>query len=87
VPETPARGTDPPPDVSCTAVAFAAVRHGAASTVRKGRPPQGANCVPLGGRFGKKKLKPGKYEATVVATDSAGQPSAPATARFRIVRR
>jgi hypothetical protein len=33
----------------------------------------GPNGVPFGGRFGKKALKPGRYEATVVATDAAGR--------------
>ena len=31
--------------------------------------------------------QPGKYEATVVATDAAGQQSAPVTVRFRIAGR
>jgi predicted phage tail protein len=39
------------------------------------------------GRFGKTRLKPGKYQATVVATDAAGQQSAPVTVRFRIAGR
>jgi len=47
----------------------------------------GANRVPFGGRFGKTRLKPGKYQATVVATDAAGQQSAPVTVRFRIAGR
>ena len=34
-----------------------------------------------------KGLKPGKYQATVVATDAAGQQSAPVTVRFRIAGR
>jgi hypothetical protein len=31
--------------------------------------------------------KPGKYQATVLATDAAGQQSAPVTVRFRIAGR
>ena len=124
MPETAARPADRPRGDSCTAVAFAAMRHGRAGAVPKGRrgvrssptrqlafPAQkrcerdgrcetercrgtlsvasseGANRVPFGGRFGEKKLKPGKYQATVMATDSASQQSAPVTVRFRIVRR
>jgi hypothetical protein len=47
----------------------------------------GANRVPLSGRFGNTRLKAGKYRAPVVATDAAGQQSAPVTVQFRIAGR
>ena len=48
---------------------------------------EGPNRVPFGGRSGKKALKPGEYQATMIATDGAGQRSAPATVGFRIAGR
>ena len=45
-----------------------------------------ARAVPFTGRIGKKKLPGGKYRATVVATDAAGNKSR-ATVEFKVVRR
>ncbi len=47
----------------------------------------GANRNPFSGRIGKKRLRPGRYRATLVATDAAGNASTPARAAFRVIRR
>lgn len=47
----------------------------------------GANSITFTGRVKRRKLAAGAYQATLVATDAAGNRSRPATARFRIVRR
>jgi DNA-binding beta-propeller fold protein YncE len=46
----------------------------------------GTNTVPFTGRIGRKALRPGRYDATMTATNAAGA-SSPRTASFRIVRR
>ncbi len=46
---------------------------------------KGANQVPFSGRIGSRALKPGKYTATTVATDSAGS-SKPQTLNFTIAK-
>jgi PKD repeat protein len=47
----------------------------------------GTNSVVFAGRISHtNKLKPGRYELTIIATDSAGQRSAPVSLRFTIVR-
>ncbi len=48
---------------------------------------QGANKVAFSGRIGSKGLKPGRYSATITATDPAKNSSAPKTISFTIVRR
>ncbi|MBS1888351.1 MAG: hypothetical protein JSU06_14305 [Actinobacteria bacterium] len=45
----------------------------------------GANAIPFAGKLGGKALSPGRYQATLVASDAAGS-SAAATANFAIVR-
>lgn len=45
----------------------------------------GANSVPLTGKLAGKLLKPRRYTLRAVATDSAGQSSAPALTRFRVL--
>ena len=47
----------------------------------------GANRVAFSGRIGSRALKPGAYQATLTATDSAKLTSKPQTIRFTIVRR
>jgi hypothetical protein len=47
----------------------------------------GSVSVPFSGRIGTKKLGVGSYRATLVASDLAGNVSAPARLKFRIVRR
>jgi hypothetical protein len=47
----------------------------------------GANKQRFSGRIGRRSLKPGKYRATLVATDAAGNRAAPRRLRFRVVRR
>ncbi len=45
----------------------------------------GKGSTPFSGRVKGKPLKPGKYQATIVATDSAGQASEPRQLSFQIV--
>jgi uncharacterized delta-60 repeat protein len=47
----------------------------------------GANSNPFSGRIGKKKLKPGRYRAALVASDTAGNSSATTRLPFKVVRR
>jgi hypothetical protein len=47
----------------------------------------GANTKGFSGRIGRKSLKPGRYRATLVATDAAGNHSRTKRLRFRVVRR
>ncbi len=47
---------------------------------------QGAASIPLTAKLGGKAPKPRRYTVTAIATDSAGQQSAPAVTRFRILR-
>ena len=47
----------------------------------------GDNAKKFSGRIGRRALKPGRYRATLVATDAAGNASAPKRLRFRVVRR
>ncbi|MDQ6728892.1 MAG: cell wall-binding repeat-containing protein, partial [Actinomycetota bacterium] len=46
----------------------------------------GANAVPFSGRIGKGALQPGRYEATLSATDSSGRDSNVVHLSFKIVR-
>jgi hypothetical protein len=48
--------------------------------------PAGANRIPFTGRIGRRALARGRYVATLVATDAAGNASRPRTVRFRVVR-
>jgi hypothetical protein len=47
---------------------------------------QGRNRVKFSGRIGRRALRPGRYRASVIATDAAGNASSPARISFRIVR-
>ena len=47
----------------------------------------GAVSVAFAGKVGKRKLPAGRYTATLVATDAAGNASKPATLSFTITRR
>jgi hypothetical protein len=46
----------------------------------------GANTKRFSGRIGTRALKPGRYRATLVATNSAGKHSAPKRLKFRVVK-
>ncbi len=48
---------------------------------------QGANSVAFSGRIGYKALNPGRYQATLTATDAAKNASAPKSVTFAIVKR
>jgi hypothetical protein len=50
-----------------------------------GQEQSGRQSTPWNGRIGKKPAKPGKYRATIVATDTAGQRSKPRSLSFKIV--
>jgi hypothetical protein len=63
---------------------FVRVR-GAKPLARSGR--TGSNSLKFTGRLGGKLLPPGRYRATLVATDTGGLRSKPATAGLRIVGR
>jgi Ca2+-binding RTX toxin-like protein len=47
----------------------------------------GASRVAFSGRIGRRALKPGRYRATLVATDAAHNTSKPKRLKFRVVRR
>jgi hypothetical protein len=49
--------------------------------------PAGRIRTNFSGRIGRRALRPGRYRATLVATDSAGLRSSPRTITFRVVRR
>lgn len=61
-------------------------RHIRIGTLRH-RGSQAANRVSFNGRIGGRKLSPGRYRATAVARDPAGNASAPTTTSFTIVAR
>jgi hypothetical protein len=58
-----------------------------AGTLTRKNLKAGKVSIAFSGRIGKKKLRPGSYQVTVVAKDAAGNRSKPAPATFRIVRR
>jgi hypothetical protein len=47
----------------------------------------GKNSIAFSGRLGKKALRPGGYQASLVAADAAGQKSKPRVVKFTVVRR
>jgi len=47
----------------------------------------GSNVKPFSGRIGSRKLAPGRYRATLRATDAAGNRSLPKRIAFRVVKR
>jgi hypothetical protein len=57
--------------------------------VRRFAVPVGATSIRkrFSGKIGRRSLKPGRYQATLIATDAAGNASAPKRLRFRVVRR
>jgi DNA-binding beta-propeller fold protein YncE len=63
----------------------ACTRFVAAGTLRRGE-QAGNDSVRFSGRIEKRALKPGKYRATITATDTAGNASRPRKVAFRIVR-
>ena len=46
----------------------------------------GENSIAFNGRVAGRKLKPGKYRASLVITDDAGQVSRTETVNFRVVK-
>jgi Tol biopolymer transport system component len=57
------------------------------ATLTRTKTKQGPNKVAFTGRLGKRRLKPGRYRATVGAVDAAGNRAKPRRVSFRIVRR
>jgi hypothetical protein len=55
-------------------------------TLTRAQTQQGANVVPFSGRYGRHRLAPGKYTATVTAVNAAGAVSAPSSVAFTVVR-
>jgi hypothetical protein len=55
-------------------------------TIRRQTLPAGAVSIPFNGKIGKRRLKPGRYLATIIVTDAAGN-VARAKVTFKIVRR
>ena len=50
-----------------------------------GQQRSGKDATPFSGKVKGKPLDPGKYRATIVATDGAGQASAPHQLNFKVV--
>jgi hypothetical protein len=63
------------------------VRLTAMGTLKRSKTHTGTNRVKFTGRIGSKALRPGRYRATLVATDAAGNRSRPRTVKFRVVKR
>ena len=61
-------------------------RYLTAMKVTRSKTKRGGNTIAFTGRVGKKKLTPGAYRATLVATDAAGNKSKPARVSFTVVR-
>jgi hypothetical protein len=61
-------------------------RYRVVATLTRAHAKQGPNRIAFSGRIGKRKLKPGRYRATVGAVDAAGNRAVPRRVRFRIVR-
>ena len=51
-----------------------------------GQQRSGKDATPFSGKVRGKPLKPGRYRATIVATDAAGQASTPHQLNFKIIR-
>jgi PKD repeat protein len=62
-------------------------RYRRAGTLTRSHGVAGANRIGFSGRIGRRALKPGRYRATIVATDSAGQLSQARRITFVVVKR
>ena len=54
-------------------------------TLTRGKLAAGTHSLGFSGRLGRRALQPGRYHATIVATDAAGNASKPHTISFTIV--
>ena len=63
------------------------VRLSTVGTLTRRKTVAGANRIKFSGRIGRRALRRGRYRATLVATDEAGNRSTPRSVRFRVVRR
>jgi DNA-binding beta-propeller fold protein YncE len=64
----------------------ACTRFVTAGVLRRGSEQPGADSVKFSGRIGRRALRPGRYRATITATDPSGNGSKPRSVSFRIVR-
>jgi hypothetical protein len=62
-------------------------RYVKAGVLTRRKAKAGNNKLAFTGRVGKRKLAPGRYRATITATDAAGNRSKPRTISFKIVKR
>ena len=62
-------------------------RYRVVSTLTRTKTKQGANRIAFSGRIGARRLKPGRYRATVGAVDAAGNRAKARRVSFRVVRR
>ena len=62
-------------------------RYTVVSTLIRTKTKQGVNRIAFSGRIGARKLKPGRYRATVGAVDAAGNRAKARRVTFRVVRR
>jgi Tol biopolymer transport system component len=58
-----------------------------AGTLTRSKTKAGKNSIAFSGRLGRKALRPGAYQASLVATDAAGQKSTPRVVKFSVVGR
>jgi hypothetical protein len=56
------------------------------TTLRYDQRSAGSSTIRFNGKAGKRRLAPGPYRATIVATDGAGNASAPRRAAFTVLR-
>ena len=62
-------------------------RYRVVSTLTRTKTKRGANRIAFSGRIGARRLKPGRYRATVGAVDAAGNRAKAKRVAFRVVRR
>jgi Tol biopolymer transport system component len=62
-------------------------RYAVLATLTRSNTRQGAAKVTFSGRIGNRKLRPGRYRATLGAVDAAGNRAIPRRVSFRVVRR
>jgi hypothetical protein len=66
--------------------ARACVRYLRAGAMRRSSLPAGASALRFTGRIGSRALTPGRYRATIAATDTAGRRGQPRSAGFEVLR-
>jgi hypothetical protein len=56
-------------------------------TLKRTGEPAGNDGIKFSGRIGRSALRSGRYRATILATDAAGNMSTARTANFKVVKR